>query len=222
MSRGAIEQMLHELTGFKRDSAEIAGALLKLDAYAADMTFALSEAPTPVIESYLHLLYQQSELLLDSGRSIRRLEETGLQLAETVTELSESVRKLADDLSSHDHPYYDRPVADDRFVLTDAERAVVRQTLDAEVREIEAQEIPQWERELLDEQARRQDAEMDQVISDAADEALGVRVAGQGDEEVYCRTCEQWKGSANFFRNTKSKTGYESKCRTCRRAAKAA
>lgn len=225
MSRGAIEQMLHELTGFSRDSADITRALNILDSYAADMAFALGGAPTPVIESYLHLLHQQAELLLDSGRSLRQVEEAGLRLAERVEELAARI-------SVHDHPYYDRPVAEDRFALTDDERAAVRATLDAEVREIESQELPQWERDQshggrscvrsgMPAQELPQ-WERDLLERQAADEDAGIRVV-EDRTEVFCRTCREWKApEGSFFRNQKSRTGYESKCRACRRAARAA
>jgi hypothetical protein len=205
--RGGIEQMLHELTGFKRDSAEIAGALLLIDTYIAGMVADLGGTPAPVIESYLHLLYQQSELLLDSSRRLAAIND-GLALT------TARVEQVTGRLTAHEAngTHIDERAlgmvagfASERFELTDDEReALPEKAAAAEVTRMtegwdSEPPLPDWERDLLDANA------------------LGVRTAGE-HTEVYCRGCYRWKDSGLFFRNRKSRTGYESKCRECRKA----
>jgi hypothetical protein len=207
--RGGIEQMLHELTGFKRDSAEIAGALLLIDTYIAGMVADLGGTPAPVIESYLHLLYQQSELLLDSSRRLAAIND-GLALTTARVELiADRVDQLGQDLS--DLRPVDRPVQ-----LTEADRAEVRAALDQEAGAEAAAEITRmtegWDSERLLPEPPLPDWERDLLDANA----LGVRTAGE-HTEVYCRGCYRWRNSKLFFRNAKSRTGYESKCRECRK-----
>ena len=60
--------------------------------------------------------------------------------------------------------------------------------------------MPAWELQLLQ-----------RIATDEADGNL-----------LQCRSCGEWKGASSFFRNQKSPTGRETKCRACRKLAKAA
>lgn len=221
VTRSAIEQMLHEMAGFNADATDIAAAMVVIDTYVADQAF-LMGGTSPLIESHLHLLMQQAELLLDSASSAARLRSDISELQQIILRTTASLEAAVTAASLPD------PVIE----LTDAQREEVSQW-EADLRterafefyaepvnqepagparkrktkpKPELEPVPQWEADLLAEQAR------------------GIREDPAMGTQVFCRHCGEWKAATpgNFFRNSKSQTGWESKCKACRPPRKSA
>lgn len=222
VTRAALEQQLHELSGFRADASDIARFMVSMDTYA----IGLAEDLGPRTEAHLHLLRQQAELLLDSGVVVSGLEDRIRELSGQVKELTHALnvratgltavneilmertevmsRQLDDHLAwaaSHDHPHEHAGIE-----LTSEMRQAVREVLEPDtVTQITrlAEQIPDpadWERDLLEGR-------------------LPVVRTGY----LVCTSCGQAKDRDEFYNNTKSPTGKETKCKACsvrkRRAA---
>jgi hypothetical protein len=91
-----------------------------------------------------------------------------------------------------------------RFELTDTERAAVTAIL--ETPEPEAPAEPEPVVVLVSLEAGEEEEP----------EVLGIRYDPVTGTEVACLTCGQWKTTGHYYKNSKSRTGYETKCRECR------
>ena len=84
ISRDALEKALWEWDSFSGDSAAHAALLAVIDTYAASQADLLRTHPTPLVESYLHLLVTLAEQLLDSGGRVKLVTERNrLEIAVT-------------------------------------------------------------------------------------------------------------------------------------------
>lgn len=75
ISRDALEKALWEWDSFSGDSAAHAALLVAIDAYAAGQADLFRTHPTPLVESYLHLLVTLAEQLLDSSGRVKLVTE---------------------------------------------------------------------------------------------------------------------------------------------------
>jgi hypothetical protein len=202
VTRKRVEELLTEISGFDADQADLAAAMLVIDAYAAS----LAENPGPAAEAHLHLLVQQAELLLDQGTSVAVLASRVQELTALVTAAAEQMQgridRLAADLEDLKTASEITPAP-----LPEEARQVVRTweeqqallfakiTAPADLPE-ETQETPleEWERDLLKGKIP--------TVADA----------------LQCHLCGQWKPATTqfWFRNGKSPTGWETRCRACR------
>jgi hypothetical protein len=67
ITRAQVEKALWELAGFRGDAIVTDGVMIVIDAYAAAMQAALSGTSGEMRESYLHVLVQLAEHILDAG-----------------------------------------------------------------------------------------------------------------------------------------------------------
>jgi len=212
--------MLMEATGFRGDVAVIDAVLVVVEAWAAQMAEGLSIAPNAVREAHLHLLVQQAELLLDSGGRIAQavaLAEHVTFLAGVTEGMSSRIDGIADSLQAPPWMVASRETIDayqqasneihesesvltgpDRDVLADWEAELVR----GELTGVQlAGKLPITETVKA---TRRKPAPLIEETDDGP--------------MLVCTGCGRSKPATRefFFRNSKSSTGFESRCRACR------
>lgn len=219
ISRPALERHLHELTGFSADSAEITASMTLVDAYVVSQLAAFSEAPPAVAESFQHQLMQQAELLLDSAPGIGALNQRVTELITAVNQVTESLYGRLRDLEAAVADLAPQPV----IALTDAERETVREALEP------APEVPVVVRVAMADLYNQPLPQAERLLAyfsekELEDQSAGARRRLTGEQELFCRHCSRWKeATAEFwYRNAKSPTGWETRCRECRPAKKRA
>lgn len=194
ITRDQVEKLLWEVTGFRGDATQMDAMMLAVEAWAVDMAGCLAAAPETLRESHLHLVVQMGELILDSGGRLAATQ----RLADQVQVMQGQLQSLTVQVQS--------------LVTT-----VI--AMSAGVPDREEGEVPAWERDFLARQAADEHTRLSREIE--LHEATMVELGEPAAAVILleCRSCGLAKTSDHFFKNSKSRTGYETKCRECRKAA---
>jgi hypothetical protein len=223
ITRDQIEKMLLEATGFKGDTAALDAVFVVIETWAAQMAEGLSAAPSVVREAHLHLLVQQAELLLDSGGRLAmasQLSENVIFLAGLTEGMSQRIdgiddrAKAADEITRMTEGWDDQPEIAP-WELEIIEKPTADEVVTPVLTEPERDILADWEAELL---AGKLPTVAD-VMPKRRAKAPAIENTPAGPM-LQCTGCGQKKkaNAENFFRNSKSSTGFESRCRTCRSA----
>lgn len=244
ITRDRIEQALVELTGYRGDQAAIDAFMVIFDTYALAQAEALSVTPAEVRRGYMHLLMQQAELLLDSaGRLpltmdlaehvsqltgltsglISRSSELADQVAALSAEIGMATRRAWDalvrdellaDLGGSGDRIPDSPPGSNHVSATEAHVSGVEGHVSAVAGHgsVLSEAVKQEVTAKLPVKATAKRKQKPRAYR-APQEGPG------GVVTLHCTgDCGRDLPAASFFRNSKSPSGYESKCRDCRKA----
>jgi len=172
--------------------ADVEQLLHELSGFSADSaTIAERMVIIDIYAASLSETISESQLHLLYQQAELLLDSKGMYatLRNDLSDLSERITQLAATTLEATTPPWMPP----RVELTEADREAVRAAM------------PAWERELL---------ETGIAKPDAPEKQSRVR---NGGTEVWCHGHAAWEPASDFYKNSKSRTGYESKCKTAAR-----
>lgn len=225
MTRDRFEKLLWEATEFRLDAAQMAALMLAAEAWAIEMAGGLTTASPTLREGHEHLVVQMGELILDSGGRLAATQK----LADKVEALTSPREALTGLLGEVQSVNAQLKALTKTVLAREAPRPLPayeplpapREAMVEEVqRTLAAAELAFQEELAATGKIPRKVAE-DMMTPQVREEVAAV-LHPQTQSTVHCNTCGEDKPVSHFFKNSKSKSGYESKCRTCRSSGRVA